>query len=123
MMFSSFEDTMFTLAPIFIGIVTIIVFGTIIFTALKGVGTWSSNNNTPTLKVPAEVVAKRSRTYGGSHNTSTSTSYYATFQVESGDRMELAVKGSEFGLLAEGDLGILTFQGTRSHRFERVTSE
>jgi hypothetical protein len=70
---------------------------------------------TPPLKVPAEVVAKRSRTYGGSNNTSTSTSYYATFQVESGDRMELAVKGSEFDMLAEGDLGILAFQGTRSH--------
>lgn len=39
--------------------------------------------------------------------------YYATFQVESGDRMELSVSGTEYGLLAEGDMGKLTFQGTR----------
>lgn len=48
-----------------------------------------------------------------------STRYYATFQVESGDRMELAVSGPEYGMLAEGDRGTLTFQGTRYLGFER----
>ena len=32
------------------------------------------------------------------------TSYYVTFQVESGDRMELSVSGREYGMLAEGDI-------------------
>ena len=50
---------------------------------------------------------------------STSTSYYVTFQVESGDRMELSVRGKEYGLLAEGDYGRLTFQGTRYLGFQR----
>ena len=54
----------------------------------------------------------------GFHST-TSTSYYATFQVESGDRMELSMTGTEYGLLAEGDRGKLTFQGTRYLGFER----
>ena len=54
----------------------------------------------------------------GTHMTS-STSYYVTFQVESGDRMELSVKSSEYGMLAEGDSGRLTFQGTRFLGFER----
>ena len=49
-----------------------------------------------------------------------STSYYATFQVESGDRMELLLNGREYGLLAEGDRGWLTFQGTRYLGFERT---
>ena len=49
----------------------------------------------------------------------TSTSHYVTFQVESGDRMELNVTGSEYGLLVEGDQGRLTFQGTRYLGFER----
>lgn len=50
---------------------------------------------------------------------STSTSYYVTFEVESGDRMELHVSGSEYGMLAEGDYGQLTFQGTRYLDFVR----
>lgn len=49
-----------------------------------------------------------------------STSYYATFQVESGDRMELPVSGEQYGMLAEGDMGKLTFQGTHFLSFERA---
>ena len=44
---------------------------------------------------------------------------YVTFQVESGDRMELSIDGSEYGLLAEGDEGVLTLQGTRYLGFDR----
>lgn len=43
-----------------------------------------------------------------------------TFQVESGDRMELQVKGTDYGMLAEGDRGKLHFQGTRYLGFERA---
>lgn len=57
------------------------------------------------------------------HHTHTFTSYYVTFQVESGDRMEFAVSGMEYGLLAEGDTGDLTFQGTRYLNFQRATRE
>lgn len=51
--------------------------------------------------------------------SSTSTRHYATFQVESGDRMEFSITGREYGMLAEGDRGRLTFQGTRYLGFER----
>lgn len=51
--------------------------------------------------------------------TRTHTDYYATFEVESGDRMELAVASDEFGYLAEGDMGTLTFQGTDFLGFAR----
>ena len=53
------------------------------------------------------------------HHTTHSTTYYVTFQVESGDRMELHVAGHEFGMLIEGDRGMLTFQGIRYLGFER----
>ena len=43
------------------------------------------------------------------HYTSSST-YYVTFQVESGDRMEFVVPSREYGMLVEGDMGRLTFQ-------------
>ena len=48
-----------------------------------------------------------------------STIYYVTFQVESGDRMEFSVSGTEYGMLVEGDEGRLTFQGTRYLSFLR----
>ena len=53
------------------------------------------------------------------YDTSTFTSYYVTFQVESGDRMEFEVDGSDYGLLVQGDIGKLSFQGTRYLGFER----
>ena len=55
----------------------------------------------------------------GFHTTS-ATWYYVTFQVESGDRMEFSVGGTDFGMLAEGDHGNLSFQGTRYLSFERT---
>ncbi|WP_222439451.1 DUF2500 domain-containing protein [Sporosarcina sp. BP05] len=121
-MYSPLGDAMFTIIPIFIGIIAIIVFGGIILTFVKSIGTWNSNNNSPQLTVPAEVVTKRTKTPGGSGDSSASTWYYATFQVKSGDRMELAVNGSQYGMLADGDSGILTFQGTRFIEFKRVTN-
>ena len=57
------------------------------------------------------------------HHTHTATSYYATFQVESGDRIEFLVSGTEYGMLAEGDRGMLTFQGTRYLNFRREGAE
>ena len=39
--------------------------------------------------------------------------------VESGDRVELTVSGSDYGMLVEGDIGKLSFQGTRYLGFER----
>ena len=73
------------------------------------------------MTVDATVVSKRQHTSHHHHNNhmSHSTSYYVTFQVESGDRMELHMSGMEYGMLAEGDYGKLTFQGTRYLEFVR----
>ena len=117
--FAAFE-VMFT-------IVFVIAIGTFVVTAVRGVGQWNKNNNSPRLTVPATVVAKRTNVTrhrhngaNGHHHHHTSTSYYVTFQVESGDRMELHVAGEEYGLLVEGDRGNLSFQGTRYLGFERL---
>jgi len=42
-----------------------------------------------------------------------------TVEVASGDRMEFQVMNTEFGLLAEGDAGMLAFQSTRYPGFTR----
>ena len=103
------------------------VLGTFVLNGVKSFGEWRKNNNSPRLTVPATVVTKRTdvtrrRRSGtnGHHHYHTSTNYYVTFEVESGDRMELHMTGSEYGLLVEGDKGNLSFQGTRYLGFERT---
>ena len=117
---------MFNAFGIMFTIVFVLVIGTFIVIAVKGIGQWNKNNHSPRLTVPATVVAKRTNVshhrHGGvndHHHHHTSTSYYVTFQVESGDRMELQVSGQEYGMVVEGDVGNLTFQGTRYLGFER----
>ena len=100
----------------------ILVFGIFIVTIVRGIGQWNKNNNSPRLTVAATVVSKRTNVshHHHDHHTHHSTSYYVTFQVDSGDRMELHMTGQEYGMLVEGDKGNLTFQGTRYLGFERV---
>ena len=108
-------------------IVFALVFVVFVVTIVRGIGTWNKNNHSPRLTVTATVVAKRTQVAHHHHanadgmgqNVMSSTSYYVTFQVESGDRMELGVSGMEYGMLAEGDTGRLSFQGTRYLSFER----
>ena len=105
--------------PIFVGAIFLLVFGIIIFTIIKNLSQWNKNNNSPKLSVPAQIVTKRVNTSGGSGDRSASTFYYITFQFDSGDRLELPISGQEYGMLAEDDIGVLTFQGTRYYSFER----
>ena len=116
----------FDMFTIMFFIVFVIVIGMFIVTAIRGIGEWNKNNHSPRLPVTATVVAKRtnvSHHHHGDvndyHHHHTSTTYYVTFQVESEDRMELQVSGQEYGMVVEGDVGNLTFQGTRYIGFER----
>lgn len=117
----------------FFGIVFTIIFisavSIIVLTVVKGAGTWNKNNNSPCLTIPAVIVSKRTEmsyhTHAGDasgahgYHTDSSAWYYITFQTAGGDRMEFPVNSSEYGLLAEGDEGELSFQGTRYLGFER----
>lgn len=113
---------LFNIFPILFTIMFVFIFGMFIVQAVRGIGQWSKNNASPVLTVEAKVVSKR-ESHHHHHNSDgvdhTSFSYYVTFEVESGDRMELSVSGREYGMLVEGDYGKLTFQGTRYHGFER----
>lgn len=111
------------------GILTMIMFvvvaAVIVVTAVRGLSQWHKNNNSPRLTVQATVVSKRTdishyRNGNDAGQYHTSTTYYATFQVESGDRIEFQLAGNEYGLLVEGDKGKLSFQGTRFLGFERT---
>ncbi|MDM5317528.1 DUF2500 domain-containing protein [Fictibacillus sp. b24] len=117
--FGGSGDWMFDVLPLFGGALFVIVISIFIFVIIKGIGEWSSNNKQPKLAVTAELVTKRTKVSGGANDTSASTWYYATFEVESGDRMEFHVGSQEYGMLVEGDRGILNFQGSRYLGFER----
>ena len=101
-----------------------LVFGFILFGIISGIRQWSKNNRSPKLTVNASIVDKRTHISHHHHSSdmhdSVYTSCYVTFQVESGDRMELLVDDREFGLLIVGDRGKLHFQGTRYLGFDRV---
>ena len=124
-------DFMFQIVPVFIGIIFVIVIGGILFSVIKGVGQWRKNEQSPKLSVPVKVKSKRAHVSSSSdlhhhqqenhhfHSSSSDTSYFVTFEFESGDRSEFHVSGNEYGLIAEDDMGMLTFQGTRFLGFER----
>lgn len=100
-----------------------LVAGLIIFVIVKSVSQSARNRNSPILTVEARVVAKRADVSGGAGDSMAHTWHYATFEVESGDRMELSVSGEQYGMLAEGDAGRLTFQGTRFVDFMRPVQQ
>ena len=120
-MFSLME----TLFPIFFIVVFVFVIGTFVATGAKSFRQWNRNNNSPRLTVQAKVINKRTQMGRRHHHHDNHThsynytNYFVTFEVDSGDRMELEVSGEESGLMIEGDTGMLTFQGTRFLGFER----
>lgn len=106
--------------PIFM-LFFVVIFGIIVVRILaavfKGMGNLAEDAGSPLLTETATVVAKRSEVEG-SRNT-TDTTYYATFEFAGTQRIEMEVSGREFGLLAEGDCGALTHQGSRFQSFAR----
>jgi len=109
-----------TLFPVMFFVVFAFVMIMFAFTIGKAVRQNIKNNRSPRLTVGAKVVSKRQHYRRGTQNTMGHTWYYVTFEVESGDRMELETEGEEYGMLVEGDAGKLSFQGTRFLGFERV---
>ena len=115
-----FFDSIF---PVFFIVFFIIFVVMFVGAFVRGISTRRKNNNSPRLSVDAKCVSKRGDVTVH-HNSSThtahrSTTYYATFEFESGDRLELAIPRNDYGYLVEGDFGKLIFQGTRFIEFRR----
>ncbi|MBT2287857.1 DUF2500 domain-containing protein [Paenibacillus albidus] len=115
---------MFDFAGTVIPIFLVVMIGIVAVSAGRGLLQWSRNNSSPMLTIPACIISKRyeikqqaSQEEGGSSRAS--TLYYLTYEAESGTRMEFKVEGSEYGMSAEGDRGLLTYQGTRYYGFQR----
>lgn len=115
-----FGFQMFNIIGLIMPLFFIVIVGLFVFILVRNISLSRKNDKAPRLTVPATVVSKRTNVSGGGEHSHASTSYYVTFQVESGDRMELHLRGHEYGMLVEGDRGRLSFQGTRFLGFERT---
>lgn len=73
-------------------------------------------NESPVEHEHAKVIGKRA----SYHNNL--TSYYTTFEFDDGQRMECRLSGQQYGLLVEGDRGMLEHQYIRFISFEREHS-
>ena len=102
---------MFAVVAVFIGIVFVVVIGAIIFGLVKA-------GRTAEVNAVAMIVDKRVETHGGGES-SVSQTHFVTFQQPSGERFELQVSASEYGLLVVGDRGTVTMKGTRYLGFNR----
>ena len=101
---------------LFIFIIFIVAVASIIRSAI-------ANNKAPRLIVEAVVVNLRH--VSDSHTdanglTFTDDTYYVTFQVESGDRMEFRVTRSQYHTFQKADFGRLHFHGKVFDSFEKL---
>ncbi len=113
-------------------LVFLLILSVFIVLLVRGLRQWNKNNHSPRLTVPARVVSRRASTSttmhpvggdasgAGGFTQTSSTTYYVTFEFESGDRMEFHVPSHEYAYLVEGDFGRLSFQGTRFLGFQRT---
>lgn len=121
-------NIMFTLVPIFIAIVFVIVIGGIVFSIVK----YARNATAQRESVYARVVAKRMdvRTstshHPGDHHMhashSSRTHYFITLEFENGERREYLDTKNLYGLVVEGDEGYAAVQGDWIVAFERGVS-
>ena len=113
--------------PLLFLIVFVFVISTIVGTFVSKAKRERKNDQSPRVTADAKVVSKRmqvgqNRQSSGDNDmmrSYTYSKYFVTFEFESGDRLELPVDGSDYGLLVEGDSGKLSFQGTRYLGFQR----
>ena len=115
------------LFPLMFLVVFIFIISTIVGSLVSGAKRKHKNDQSPRLTAEAKVVSKRMQVGENRHRHGNDdmmhsynySKYFVTFEFESGDRVEMPVDGSEYGLLVEGDTGKLTFQGTRYLGFSR----
>lgn len=76
----------------------------------------------PVYSMEAVVKGKRALVEADPENPAAPrTTYYLTFHKRDGNRVEMQVPGEDYGLAAEGDEGILVWQGAEFVVFKRTS--
>jgi hypothetical protein len=117
--FTGFVQEMPLFFKLFGGLLITLVVGVFLYVIIKGLSTWTSNNGAGILTEACTAIAKRMQVSGGGGDTVATTSYYITFEFEDRSRKEFYVNAAAYGIIVEGDTGILTYQGTRFKGFSR----
>lgn len=112
---TAFDTAMMTVGEVLAVLFVIVFAAVIVYMIRTGVKRSREVKTAPQLTVPARVVTKRTEVWGDR----ACTHYHVTFEFESGDRSEFTVTGEQYGMLAEGDAGRLTFKGPEFISFER----
>lgn len=115
------------LFPLMFLVVFIFIISTIVGSLVSGAKRKHKNDQSPRVTADAKLFpngCRSARTVRAAETNDmmrsyTYSKYFVTFEFESGDRLELPVDGSDYGLLVEGDTGKLSFQGTRYLGFQR----
>lgn len=127
--------TMYGTMDLVFPVMCIAVIAIVIFSFAKGMQEWNDNNKAPLLIVAAKVVGKRQNTVqhnqpnagdmSGAHGYTVimDTTYYVSFEIESGDTREFIVDWSKYNILSEGTEGNLSFKGTKFISFESKESK
>ena len=97
----------------------VIWFALFFYFIVKGISQFIKNENSPILTVPATIVDMRRKTHHHhKHGHHHSHSYHVTFEINNGERIELRVLWMDYREQSVGDIGTLTYQGTRYKGFE-----
>ncbi|MBQ8555697.1 MAG: DUF2500 domain-containing protein [Clostridia bacterium] len=76
----------------------------------------------PVYNIQAVVKGKRTLVEADPENPAVPvTKYFVTFHKRDGNRVEMLVPGEDYGLAAEGDEGILVYQGDEFIVFKRTS--
>lgn len=76
----------------------------------------------PVYNMEAVVKGKRTLVEADPENPAIpKTTYFLTFHKRDGNRIEMQVPGEDYGLAAEGDEGILVWQGDEFIVFKRIS--
>lgn len=106
-------------------VVIIIMIGTFIFIIISNSAKYAKNKSSPILTTRAKVVTKRTNlSHYDSMNDDISsshayTTYFVTFETDAGQRIELTLSDKDYGMLADGDIGELIYQGEWFKGFKR----
>ncbi|MBD2868917.1 DUF2500 domain-containing protein [Paenibacillus arenilitoris] len=120
-------DLMFTIGPIFIVIVFVLIIGGILYSVF----THFKNASAPRESSYARIVSKRMevRSHTNHHHqhngighmsNSSRTYYYITLEFDNGQRKEYLDVKNLYGLVVEGDAGYAATQGDWIVAFERM---
>jgi len=107
-------------------LIPLLVIGGFIYVIIRGITNYSRNASQPVLTEHVRVIGKRTNvsshvntSNSNMNNRRTSTTYYVAFETDAGQRLELRMSGREYGIIMEGDIGNLMYQGEWFKGFDR----